>query len=191
MKIDSLTREEAALWLETLGHRKDAEWLRETSMIHAINVAITQLGIHEDTGKNDGIPAERYMRGDELAWCAGFVLYCFDESDDPDLWDVGLGPNEGKDSDYWKLRNVATMESYMKDRGVWLGWNVPPQRNDIIFFANRGRSDPGSGRHVGIVEGLDGSTVRTIEGNVGNKVARLRHERSDDRITGFARIAPI
>lgn len=160
-------------------------------MKHAIDVAQGELGIHEATGHNDGIPAEKYMRGDELAWCAGFVLWCFDESDDPDIWDAGLGPDQGKESDYWKLRKVSTMKAYLDERGLGLGWGVRPQRNDIVFFGSRQGSDAGEGNHVGLVANVclreDGTTkLTTIEGNYGNKVAWVVRDTSD--VVGYARI---
>lgn len=157
--------------------------------MHALEIAQKEIGIHEATGKNDGIPAKKYMRGDKLAWCAGFLLYCFDEASTIDIWDAGLDGEEGKDSDYWKLRKVETMELYLKERGVWFGWNLEPMPGDIVFFADRGGSDPSkSGRHTGIVEAFDGTTISTIEGNLGNAVKRAQHDWDSPRITGFARI---
>lgn len=148
---------------------------------HAIDLAATQLGIKEETGHNDGIPADRYMRGDELAWCAGFVLWCYDESDDPDIPEAP--------SDYWKLRNVDTMEKDLKRRGLWIGPSVIPAPNDLIFYRNRGSSDSGSGRHVGIVERVSGGIAYTIEGNLGDEVRRSSEELDSDRITGYGRPA--
>ena len=155
----------------------------------AIDVAIKEIGVKEATGKNDGIPAQRYSRGDALPWCASFLLYCFDFADeDLAIWDTGKGPGIGPKSDFWKLRSVEAMEEYMKERGCWFGWNITPRRNDVIFFATRGRSDAGAGRHVGIVEQVKGAWVYTIEGNVGNKVSRQKHKLSSNRITGYARV---
>ena len=158
-------------------------------MIHAIDVAISQLGVHEETGDNDGIPAERYMRGDELAWCAGLLLFCFDESDNPPIWD-DFDPDTVNDARrYWKLRAVQSMEDWLKEVGLWFGWRMKPQTNDIIFFASRGRSDAAAGgRHVGIVESVSDTMVSTIEGNLGNEVKRAIHSLDDRRITGYGRV---
>lgn len=155
----------------------------------AIDIARRELGIKEATGKNDGIPAQKYMKGEQLPWCAGFLLYCFDVADeDLAVWDSGKGAGIGPKSDYWKLRSVQGMEDYMKDRGCWFGWNITPQPNDIVFFATRGRSDPGRGRHVGIVEEIKGGNLYTIEGNTGNAVKRQPHKLNSSRITGYARV---
>lgn len=154
------------------------------NMIRAIDVAITQIGVAEATGRNDGIPAQRYMKGNKLAWCAGFVAYCFDVSDDPDIAE--------NVREFWAWgTNVQSLEDKMKERGQWFGWAITPQRNDIIFFANRGRSDPGRGRHCGIVEKVEGAWVHTIEGNLGNACKRAKHKLSSNRISGYARLADL
>lgn len=157
--------------------------------MRAIDVAIRELGVKEATGRNDGIPAKRYSRGDELPWCASFIMYCFDAADeDLAIWDSGKGAGIGPKSDFWRLRSVQTMEEYLKGRGCWFGWNITPQRNDIVFFATRGRSDPGRGRHVGIIEEVDGVWIHTIEGNLSNAVRRTKHKIKNNRITGYARV---
>lgn len=161
-------------------------------MIQAIDVAVTQMGVHERTGRNDGIPAERYMRGDELAWCAGFVMWCFDQGDGPSIY--------RRDAEFWPYRKVSTMCRGLKDRGLFLGPRVLPQRNDIVFFGNRMNSDSGPGTHVAIVEDVEpdpgrftdrlGYVIRTIGGNESDKVKRSLHAWPDDRIVGFARMVP-
>ena len=154
-------------------------------MFTPADVAETQLGIHEDTGHNDGVPADRYMRGDELAWCAGFVLWCYDISDVEDL--------ATSTKDYYKMRNVQKFEDEMKRRGLWFGrrFHQYVRRDDVIFYRDRGSSDKGAGRHVGIVtsEGCRNlfSKIDSVEGNLGDAVKRATHKIDDDRITGFAR----
>ena len=154
---------------------------------HAIDIAITQLGVHEATGSNDGIPAERYMRGDKLAWCAGLMQYCNDESDDPDV--------ARNTKEYYEMRNVRAFEDTMMARGIWFGRNIRPRRNDFIFFGDRGDSDKAQGKfragHIGIVEKVENGYIHTIEGNTSNKVARRKYKIGHARITGFARVVDL
>lgn len=174
---------------------------------HALAIAITQLGVREATGRNDGIPAKRYMRGDQLAWCMGLQLYCFDKADSPDLWDVSLGPDAGSDSDYWKLRSCETAWQYLHDREVTIQRLVVPSPQDLVFFYERMDSDPTQPSHrrrishVGMVEwsepvpgqhvqGHQIHKLHTIEGNVGDRVDRRVRQWPDRRIAGFARICP-
>lgn len=164
--------------------------------ITPIDVARTQVGIVEATGANDGVPADRYMRGDALAWCAGFVLWCHD---------VAARPVPGN---YWRLRSVAALEESMGELGYWLGPAVIPSSSDIVFFGDRTHSDLDVRRHCGLVEHVvarsrfvvdskhdhggivvvDGFEVHTIEGNSGNAVSRRMYLHDDKRITGYARI---
>jgi len=137
----------------------------------------------EATGRNDGIPSDRYMKGNKLAWCAGFQMYCNDHSDDPKIAESVR--------EFWRYTNVQEFEERFKERGLWFGWSIRPQRNDLVFFANRGRSDLGRGRHIGIIERVDGAFIYTIEGNLSNKVTRDRHKITNNRITGYGRLCEL
>ena len=152
-------------------------------MLHAIDLARTQIGVFEETGNNDGIPAERYMRGDELAWCAGFVLWCYDKSDDPDIWD-DYDASTRKDGDrYWGLRAVSTMMDWAHEMKVFIESSVIPSPNDVIFY------DYGTNKHTGIVEKVDATSIHTIEGNYQNAVKRRVVLKSSSDVAGFARFA--
>jgi len=159
-------------------------------MFHAVDVAITQLGICELTGNNDGVPADRYMRGDKLAWCAGFVLYCYDVSDDPDIWDDDDDTTKHDDRRFWGLRAVSALEEWAKTMGVWIGPRVIPASNDVIFYGSRKGSDAKKGgMHTGIVEFVDDNGIHTVEGNLGDSVKRRTVKPGNPSITGFARFA--
>jgi len=152
-----------------------------------LDIALTQLGVKEATGKNDGIPAERYMSGDEFPWCAGFVVWCNNHSDDEDLTPTL--------KDDYSLRRVQTFEDRMKERGKFFTDRGAVRANDIVFFKQRGNSDPGAGRHMGVVRDVYGPNIlastkrlRTVEGNTSNAVMEREYFIGDDYITGFARI---
>lgn len=137
-----------------------------------LDVARSQLGVVEQTGKNDGIPAQRYNSGDELPWCAAFVLWCFKQ--------CGLQIP----GNHWTNRAVHTM--YQNCLKTW-GIRCEPLPGAIVFFNSRIASDPLSGGwHTGIVEKVKDLDVVCIEGNVRNAVARCHHSRADRRIQGFA-----
>lgn len=158
-------------------------------MIHAIDVAISQLGVFEKSGKNDGIPAERYMRGDKLAWCAGFVLYCYDVSDDPDIWDDFDSSTRRDERSYWRLRSVKAMVEWAHTQKVFIEPSVVPAPNDVILYGSRSGSDAGPGKHCGIVEHADSETIRTVEGNLGNMVKRREINHGRRNVLGYARFA--
>lgn len=136
------------------------------------------LGIREfGAVPNDGPPSVLFMRGDRLPWCAGFVLTC--------LTNGGVTGLK-----YWTSRNVQAFEDLSKQKSKWFEPNQHPSPGDVVFFASRGASDAGTGRHCGIVSDVLGQEVFTIEGNVGDKIAEMRYNLSDSRITGYARWAP-
>lgn len=161
-------------------------------MTHAIDVAQTEVGVVEASGQNDGIPFERYgrtevgrgaVRTSPAPWCALFVMWCFEQSTDPN-------PHQTV-KEWWRYASVKSLEAGMKARGLWMGWAVEPEPNDIVFFATRGRSDPGRGRHVGLVEKVAGDRVHTVEGNTSNGVKRRDYPLSSKRITGYARMCAV
>lgn len=150
-------------------------------MINAVDVALSQLGVHEATGKNDGVPAERYMHGDKLAWCAGFVLWCNANSDDENF--------AATTAEHYAMRSVTTFIEVMKRKGLFLPKASVPLRNDVVFFGNTD-SDVGiKGSHVGVVEAVDVEACwfTSIEGNYGNKVQRVKHLLHESTIVGWAR----
>lgn len=155
-------------------------------MRRGIDVAVTQIGVAEASHRNDGIPAERYLRGEKLPWCAAFCLWCNGQSDEE-----AAAPTN---ADWYAMRSVQTFEDRMKARGFWRAPGAaPPARGDYVFFASRGGSDHAAGgRHMGLVEELVGAMLHTVEGNLSDKVSREVHDLTSPavkaRITGYATI---
>jgi hypothetical protein len=151
-------------------------------MKSVVDIARTQLGVSEKTGKNDGIPAQRYMRGDALAWCAGFALWCIHQSDS--RW------RHAFEAQHYKCRRVSGFVDVARENGVLrLREGYDPQPGDVIFFTNA-TSDVGiAGNHCGVVEDVGEGRVRTIEGNTSNRVARRDYAVDDKRILGYASLS--
>jgi hypothetical protein len=150
----------------------------------ALELALTQIGVEEATGQNDG-PVERYSREKGVAWCAAFVLWCNDRSDEVDL--------TPRAADFWLLRSVAAFEKRVKFLGYWRQPGCVVLPGDYVFFGTRGGSDSAAGgRHMGIVERVEDTVLHTVEGNLGNAVRRARHDLAARavraRVTGYARI---
>lgn len=139
----------------------------------ALDAARSQLGVREATGNNDGIPSKRYMDGRKEPWCANFVSWAFRQTGHP------LPGNQRS------LASVQYMEDQMKKAGKF--HRGTPAAGDVIFFKNRGGSDSGPGRHVGIVEKVENGYVYTIEGNSSNGVNRRKYKLDNGRIAGYGR----
>jgi cell wall-associated NlpC family hydrolase len=142
----------------------------------ALGHARSQVGVRERSGRNDGIPAQRYSGGRREPWCANFVAWTYRKAGKP------LPGNQRS------LASVQYMEDRMKRAGAWTRRSrARPKPGDVIFFKNRGRSDRGSGRHVGMVEKVANGRVYTIEGNSGNRVRRRSYPLNNHRISGYGR----
>ncbi len=137
----------------------------------ALEAALSQIGVREASGNNDGVPAERYSGGREVPWCANFVSWAFRQAGTP------LPGNQ------WSLGSVDYMMNQMKQNGVWFDRGAAtPQPGDVIFFGQAG-----DGTHVGIVERVENGRVYTVEGNAGNRVARRSYPLDHRRILGYGR----
>lgn len=145
-----------------------------------LEIALTQEGVRELTGQNDGVPAERYNRGERLPWCASFALWCFDQAGQP---------MHASLKQWYEMRAVHALLDEMRRRGWMLGAE-PPKPGDLIFLSERGKSDAsasaGTG-HVGIVAMVGENYVISIDGNWSNAVTRVQRARTDKTIVGYAR----
>ncbi len=140
----------------------------------ALSKARSQIGVRERSGRNDGTPQHRYSGGRREPWCANFVAWSFRQAGKP------LPGNQRS------LASVQYMENQMKKAGKF--HRGTPKPGDIIFFKNRGRSDRGRGRHVGMVERVANGRVYTIEGNSGHRVRRRSYSLKNWRISGYGRM---
>ncbi|MBR6594708.1 MAG: InlB B-repeat-containing protein [Clostridia bacterium] len=155
-----------------------------------ITVALSQIGYHEgnsdadmdgmniDGGKNFVEYNRLYGKVDNqegngvsygYAWCAAFVSWSLRQAGVP----VGYAQTEiscGRMT-YWYERN---------DIFVAQGEGFVPELGDIIMFAN-----DSSPSHVGLVLGVKGGYVYTVEGNNGGKVAVHKYKENDDYIYGY------
>lgn len=115
-------------------------------------------------------------------WCAMFVSYCTDQCgyiDDGIIhYFVGCTSNG-----IVKFRSEGRFEEAAAHGGTYV-----PTSGDIIFFNWGGGSS--SADHVGIVTGVDGTVVSTVEGNSGSSwttssVKEKKYELSSQYIVGY------
>jgi len=114
--------------------------------INIVDIARAEIGHGEQGDNNKGKYVKEYLRGQEdLPWCAGFVSYC------------------AKKAGY-NLRYTLRAKDFLK-----LGIQVSrPKSGDLIVFSRKG------GGHVGIVSGVYGNNIITIEGNLGKYPAKVK-----------------
>jgi CHAP domain len=103
-------------------------------------------------------------------WCAYFVSWAAKQAGAP-IGEAGQG-----------MGSVSAVASWAQRTGRWspAASGTPPQAGDLIVWG---------GRHIGIVESVDGDgKVHTIEGNSSNMVTRRTHDASGDGASGYVRL---
>lgn len=117
-------------------------------------VAKTQVGIM--TGKKywKWYFKTKFKNTDKTPWCGTFVAWCYNAAGEYD-----------KISPAKKYGNLGYVPSYSKFANAYGKWISPAaaKGGDVIVF--------GRNRHVGVVEGLYGDYIITIEGNAGPTAA--------------------
>lgn len=109
-------------------------------------------------GSLPGYPSNGY----EYPWCAAFVSWCASQAGLTSLIPRFSACDAGK--------------SWFVNCGRWqlskaYGGSYTPQSGDVVFFSD-GRTQSDS-THVGIVTGVDGNYINTVEGNYDNRVVAL------------------
>lgn len=105
--------------------------------------------------------------GYQGGWCTTFVIWSFYQAGE--ALDVSLYgkivPNGG---------NCNSMISWFNNKGRYhtSESGYTPKRGDLVFFDWSGN---GSSQHVGIVTGVSGSTIYTVEGNCSGSVKERKY----------------
>ena len=144
-------------------------------------VAKTQVGIM--TGKKywTWYFGTRFRNTDVTPWCGTFVAWCFNEAGEYDR----ISPARS----YGNLGYVPSYSRYANAHGKWISTSAA-KGGDVIVF--------GRNRHVGVVEGMYGDFIITIEGNAGptaawgcgkpGAVCRKIYHKSNKDIKGVIRV---
>jgi len=119
---------------------------------------LTQIGIREATGHNDGPEVEMYLRSVNLSpgapWCAAFVSWVYTVNDIDN-------PKSGWSPAYFTLKRTI----YTRDGNI----KAYPDKADVfgIYFNNKNRI-----AHVGFVHYWGSRIVLTVEGNTNDEGSR-------------------
>ncbi len=169
---------------------------RPEPALERVRIAREFLGTEELTGKNDLdprvlrrlIPADLHptylplfeaaANGKFQAWCGTFVQLVCAMAGTP----ITTSAKERYDG-----RQIARLERLTIRAGTYFGYQHRPMPGDVYFSTSRGGSDEGPGRHGGIVATVTRTEIVTIDGNWGNKVAKVRRDPFDGFVSGYAR----
>lgn len=141
----------------------------------ALDIAIEEIGVHEQGGNNRGARVEEYQAaagakpGDP--WCASFVYWCFERA----------------------ARAPGVPNPLPRTPGVLSMWHrspAPAQRKSptagALFVQDKGH---GLG-HIGFVEGVGPDLIYTVEGNTNDGGSRegdavMRRSRPRGTVMGY------
>ena len=144
-----------------------------------IETAEAEIGVSEPTGDDKYIKYYNETGGMnfnmKVAWCAIFVTWCkamagISKNIIPHFASCDVGKN------WFEKRGLYKKSPAYKGDYV-------PKRGDIIFFSSGYTQNDST--HVGIVTGVSGNAVSTIEGNTSNKVARRSYSVKSKYIIGY------
>lgn len=117
----------------------------------ALEIAQSQLGARETGGENRGPQVDRYLAsiglGPGAPWCAAFVYWSIDQA----------AQALGVANPYLRSGYCPTVAGWAQDQGILV--DSAPQPGDV-FLLYTGRA-----RHTGLVTGVNGTILITVEGN--------------------------
>lgn len=111
-------------------------------------------------GSNRGVPLIRYVRwfaphSGPVPWCAYFVSWCLDRTSDSNRRVPWTHPGVVLSARSWARANGRLIST--------------PRPGDLFGVGDH---------HMGIVAGVSGSTISTVEGNCKNRVAAIKRPKS-------------
>lgn len=142
--------------------------MANATALKVVQVAKTQLGVHESPSGSNNVKYNtwfygRPVFGGDYSWCATFLDWIFEKAGCGKLYphnaNAAYGQNEvvSKCGGSWILKqnkNLSLRKDYVKNKA---------RIGDVVDFNFSGLSD--WRQHTGIVVGIDGTDLITIEGN--------------------------
>lgn len=144
-----------------------------------ISIAKNEIGTCEPTGDDKYIEVYNALTGAgfnmTVAWCAIFVTWV--------MYTVGVAKSIVP---YFASCDVGM--NWFKKKALWKnatawGGNYTPRIGDVIFFSSKYNQNDST--HVGIVTGVTGKTVHTIEGNTSDAVHERSYAMNNKYILGY------
>lgn len=96
----------------------------------------------------------KFINTDKTPWCGTFVAWCYNQA--------GMYDRLSGVTSYGNLGYVPSYSRYANKKNKWVN-RADAQPGDVVVF--------GKNRHVGIIEGISGGCLITIEGNTGPTAA--------------------
>lgn len=157
----------------------------------AVQIAQSQQGVRELSGRNDGAEIRKFLTGSSSAnysdpnantsgsaWCAGFASWSYKMA------------NDGKNAPWGYDLSVSSIRSKAQNAGFYSsveqsslkGGSYAPKQGDLLVLKRNGAS------HVAIIDKIENGQIYTIEGNYKNSVSSVQRSITDREIDGFVRV---
>jgi len=135
-------------------------------------IALSQVGYKE--GSNNNTKYGKWYGYNNNPWCLMFICWCANQANIPQ----DIIP---------KIASTTSMVDWYTSRNRFFNREMyVPQAGDLVFFTDNGMK---SGLyHTGLVVGLAGATLYTVEGNYSNSVVKREYTNylTNSKIYGFA-----
>lgn len=144
-----------------------------------ISTAKAEIGTCEPTGDDKYIKVYNALTGAgfnmSVHWCAIFVTWV--------MYTAGVAKSVVP---YFASCDIGM--NWFKNRGLFMkapayGGSYTPKVGNIVFFSSK--YDQNDSTHVGIVTGVSGNTVHTIEGNTSDAVHERTYTLDNKFILGY------
>lgn len=144
-----------------------------------VNIAKAEIGTCEPSGDDKYITVYNSLTGSKfgktVAWCAIYVTWVMHKAGVKKTV-VPYFANCDTGMNWFKKKN-----QFKKAKAY--GGDYTPNTGDVIFFSSKYTEKDSD--HVGIVTGVTGSTVHTIEGNTSDAVHERSYSLSSKYILGY------
>jgi len=145
-----------------------------------VAIAESQLGYTENPGTKYGAWWTEATGGSynfvNEAWCAMFALWCTSQAGCDAAWSGMSALSSSLLSRYQSGKNGCTAYKF--------GSGYMPRPGDLIFVGTNYSDGSYYTNHVGLVVGVSGNIINTIEGNYNNRVSRSSYDISDGLRSG-------
>lgn len=129
----------------------------------ALAIALSQVGVKEEGGRNRGPQVEKYLAAVGLPpghhWCAAFIVYCYLEA-----WRRHFNGGSIPKLPLRRTGKVIQLWRYAD-----AGWKSNLPSVGAIYCHANNPKDPESSGHCGIVTKIEGEMILGVEGNTNTR----------------------
>lgn len=163
------------------------EAVNDQKRAEIVELAKSQVGVAESGGEDRGVPQERYSEGQVEPWCNNFYSWLREKAGIP----YQGNPEDGVLNGWrvpWTVNSLELARNSGKafTKQQVLDGEYTPKPGDAIYYDFNTNQYPVN--HIGMIESYDSGSgvIKTVEGNVSDKVVQKEVNISNGKIVYFA-----